>query len=171
MYTVITCELDCYINSQNLSYYLLPSKLTKATTMFSVLLSLLFIFTGILFWWQYSTHVHRSKLPPGPKPLPIIGNLHLLGKQPTHRALYKLSQIYGSIMSMRLGSLKCSHNLFARCCQALPWNPRRGFCFSSETTSVKVPLPWQGNGANGIRSTLAKCEEVLHDRVAKCCES
>ncbi|KAJ9549010.1 hypothetical protein OSB04_021553 [Centaurea solstitialis] len=73
--------------------------------MFSVILSLLFIFTGILFGWQYSIHVHCSKLPPGPKPLPIIGNLHLLGKQPTHRALYKLSQTYGSIMSMRLGSV------------------------------------------------------------------
>ncbi|KAI3729448.1 hypothetical protein L6452_18107 [Arctium lappa] len=73
--------------------------------MFSIMLSLLLILVGILLWWQYSTHVHRSKLPPGPMPLPIIGNLHLLGKQPTHRALYKLSERYGSIMSMRLGSV------------------------------------------------------------------
>ncbi|KVH96284.1 cytochrome P450 [Cynara cardunculus var. scolymus] len=69
------------------------------------MLSLLFLLAGFLFWWQYSTHIHGSKLPPGPMPLPIIGNLHLLGKQPSHRALYKLSQRYGSIMSMRLGSV------------------------------------------------------------------
>ncbi|KVI04928.1 cytochrome P450 [Cynara cardunculus var. scolymus] len=65
---------------------------------------MLLILTGILLWWWYSTHVHLKKLLPGPFPLPIIGNLHLLGNLP-HRALHKLSQKYGSIMSIRLGSI------------------------------------------------------------------
>ncbi|GLJ54698.1 hypothetical protein SUGI_1175000 [Cryptomeria japonica] len=45
-----------------------------------------------------------SKLPPGPTPLPIIGNLHMLSKLP-HRDLHTLAQKYGPIMRINLGSL------------------------------------------------------------------
>ncbi|KAK1387979.1 Ferulate-5-hydroxylase [Heracleum sosnowskyi] len=44
----------------------------------------------------------RHKPPPGPIGLPLIGSLHMLGKHP-HRTLYKMSQKYGPIMSLRLG--------------------------------------------------------------------
>ncbi|KAH6763854.1 hypothetical protein C2S51_015103 [Perilla frutescens var. frutescens] len=42
------------------------------------------------------------KLPPGPKPWPIIGNLNLLGPLP-HRSLHLLSQKYGEIMLLKFG--------------------------------------------------------------------
>ncbi|VFQ70161.1 unnamed protein product [Cuscuta campestris] len=45
----------------------------------------------------------RLVMPPGPRGLPIIGHLHLIGKNP-HRDFQKLSQIHGPIMRLRLGS-------------------------------------------------------------------
>uniref|UniRef100_A0AAT9UUD5 Cytochrome P450 CYP736A360-like protein n=1 Tax=Saposhnikovia divaricata TaxID=203717 RepID=A0AAT9UUD5_9APIA len=58
--------------------------------------------------WRF-IHLRRTlnshgghKPPPGPIGLPLIGSLHMLGKLP-HRTLYKMSQKYGPIMSLRLG--------------------------------------------------------------------
>ena len=44
------------------------------------------------------------KLPPGPYPFPIIGNILELGNKP-HQAIAKLSKTYGPLMTLRLGSI------------------------------------------------------------------
>ncbi|KAL3321324.1 hypothetical protein AABB24_039120 [Solanum stoloniferum] len=45
---------------------------------------------------------NRKKLPPGPRGLPILGHLHLLGKNP-HHDFQNLAKKHGPIMYMRLG--------------------------------------------------------------------
>uniref|UniRef100_J3MXV2 Cytochrome P450 n=1 Tax=Oryza brachyantha TaxID=4533 RepID=J3MXV2_ORYBR len=44
---------------------------------------------------------HRAyRLPPGPTPWPIIGNLNLIGALP-HRSIHELSKRYGPLMQLR----------------------------------------------------------------------
>ncbi|KAK1363208.1 Cytochrome [Heracleum sosnowskyi] len=52
----------------------------------------------------FATSVSHKKLPPSPSKVPIIGHLHKLGRYP-HLSLQKLSQKYGPIMLLRLGSV------------------------------------------------------------------
>src|ERR1044072_462403 len=43
------------------------------------------------------------KHPPGPRALPIIGNLHNMVGKPPHRAFDALSKKYGPLMYLKLG--------------------------------------------------------------------
>ncbi|XP_042039991.1 cytochrome P450 71AU50-like [Salvia splendens] len=44
----------------------------------------------------------KKKLPPGPKGIPILGNLHMLGENP-HHDLQRIAKDHGPIMYMRFG--------------------------------------------------------------------
>ncbi|GAV71740.1 p450 domain-containing protein [Cephalotus follicularis] len=62
------------------------------------LVAFVFVLTTLL--WKTNT---KSKiLPPGPRGLPIFGNLFVPGKHP-QRDLHRLSQTYGPIMYLQLG--------------------------------------------------------------------
>jgi cytochrome P450 len=65
-----------------------------------VLASIHVLASGLRGWKSSS-----RRLPPGPKPLPIIGNiLELVGNQP-HQVISKLSKTYGPLMTLKLGSM------------------------------------------------------------------
>jgi hypothetical protein len=42
------------------------------------------------------------KLPPGPLSLPVIGGVHLLGREP-YRSVQNMARKYGDIFSLRMG--------------------------------------------------------------------
>nr|XP_055050836.1 cytochrome P450 2K1-like isoform X2 [Misgurnus anguillicaudatus] len=44
--------------------------------------------------------------PPGPKPLPLVGNLHILDLKQLHVSLWNLSKKYGSVFKVHLGPKK-----------------------------------------------------------------
>ncbi|KAL1812599.1 hypothetical protein ACET3Z_022664 [Daucus carota] len=69
------------------------------------LISLLCILLAFSVFLLRRNHVNAvQKLPPGPSPLPVIGNIHNLGKHP-HKSLANLAQVYGPIMSLKLGRI------------------------------------------------------------------
>ena len=51
-----------------------------------------------------SSSSREYRLPPGPRPWPVIGNLNLLGSLP-HRSIHALSARHGPFMSLRFGSV------------------------------------------------------------------
>jgi hypothetical protein len=66
------------------------------------------IFTLVLFVKLFSAVAGKGgqrklKLPPGPKPLPIIGNMHQFSDKP-HISLLHMAQKYGPIMYLKLGT-------------------------------------------------------------------
>ncbi|XP_058179328.1 geraniol 8-hydroxylase-like [Rhododendron vialii] len=67
------------------------------------------VLTSILIVLLYSsifqrTKTSHAKLPPGPSPIPVLGNLLSLDNKP-HKSLARLAKIHGPIMSLKLGSL------------------------------------------------------------------
>nr|AMZ03402.1 cytochrome P450 CYP76AH15 [Plectranthus barbatus]UPO25013.1 cytochrome P450 CYP76AH15 [synthetic construct] len=65
----------------------------------TLLLPLFFIALTYFLSWR-----RRRNLPPGPFPLPIIGNLLQIGSKP-HQSFAQLSKKYGPLMSVQLGSV------------------------------------------------------------------
>ncbi|WJX82443.1 unspecific monooxygenase [Trifolium repens] len=72
---------------------------------YQILLIVIICASIFIFIFRKLNQTKKStKLPPGPHPLPIIGNILELGKNP-HKTLTKLSQIYGPIMTLKLGAI------------------------------------------------------------------
>ncbi|KVH89171.1 geraniol 8-hydroxylase-like [Cynara cardunculus var. scolymus] len=66
-----------------------------------------FLVLSFLLTCFYALTVFRrrnSRLPPGPFPLPVIGNLLQVNPDKPHRSLATLSKRYGPFMSLKLGS-------------------------------------------------------------------
>ncbi|KAJ8420219.1 hypothetical protein Cgig2_033972 [Carnegiea gigantea] len=66
-------------------------------------LSFLPIILSSIFLYKWLNTSNQKNPPPFPPRLPILGNLHQLWKAP-HHSLHSLSQKYGDLMLLRLGS-------------------------------------------------------------------
>ncbi|KAL9248547.1 Geraniol 8-hydroxylase-like protein [Drosera capensis] len=75
---------------------------------FSIISSLWFLLAGLASYIILSKLKHNTsnhgKLPPGPSPIPIFGNLFQLGTNP-HKSLTELAKTYGPVMTLRLGQV------------------------------------------------------------------
>ncbi|XLT47917.1 hypothetical protein HN873_040521 [Arachis hypogaea] len=60
----------------------------------------------IFFFFQKQTHNKKKDFPPGPRGLPIIGNLHQLDNSSLYLQLFEFSKKYGPIFSLQLGLRK-----------------------------------------------------------------
>ncbi|GMH01230.1 hypothetical protein Nepgr_003069 [Nepenthes gracilis] len=70
----------------------------------SLLASLIFIAAVLKIFLSNKARKPKPNLPPSPPKLPLIGNLHQLGKMP-HRSFNKLSQKLGPIIFLQLGEV------------------------------------------------------------------
>ncbi|XP_019265702.1 PREDICTED: premnaspirodiene oxygenase-like [Nicotiana attenuata] len=67
------------------------------------------ILSLIILWYKWTSNIsknEKSRLPPGPRGLPIVGFLTFL-RSNLHNQLTELSQQYGSIYKFWLGSKLC----------------------------------------------------------------
>ncbi|XP_054857069.1 cytochrome P450 2K6-like [Eublepharis macularius] len=72
-------------------------------------ISVLFLYAlVVVVLWKMSNfwNSSRQNLPPGPKPLPLIGNLHIMDVKRPYRTMLKLSKQYGPVFSLQLGFQK-----------------------------------------------------------------
>jgi flavonoid 3',5'-hydroxylase len=73
------------------------------TFLFKELSISFFIFLITRFIISLLFKKNLKKLPPGPKGFPVVGALPLMGSMP-HVTLFKMSQKYGPIMYLKMGS-------------------------------------------------------------------
>ncbi|XP_077243510.1 flavonoid 3'-monooxygenase CYP75B137-like [Tasmannia lanceolata] len=78
--------------------------LQNPTTVFNFSIAILLI--SWLVWWIKQSNKKTLPLPPGPRGLPLIGNLPFI-EPDLHRYFEKLAKIYGPIMKLKLGNKLC----------------------------------------------------------------
>lgn len=62
----------------------------------------LFLVLGLLFTFFFTSN-NKQNLPPGPKPLPLIGNIHQLNPNAAHKSIQEWHVRYGPLISFKVG--------------------------------------------------------------------
>ncbi|XP_069839958.1 cytochrome P450 2K1-like isoform X2 [Dendropsophus ebraccatus] len=61
---------------------------------------------AIFIYWMNGSKKSKAKMPPGPTPLPLIGNLNMVDLKKPHQSLMKLSEKYGEVFTVHFGPKK-----------------------------------------------------------------
>ncbi|XP_068102883.1 cytochrome P450 2K4-like [Hyperolius riggenbachi] len=61
---------------------------------------------ALFLYWINGSKKSSAKMPPGPKPLPLIGNLNLVDLKKPYKSLMELSERYGSVFTVHFGAKK-----------------------------------------------------------------
>ncbi|CAI9102006.1 OLC1v1000189C2 [Oldenlandia corymbosa var. corymbosa] len=93
-----------------------------------LLLLLLPVFIFLILQRKNHTKNPSKKVIPGPPGLPLIGNLHQFDNSAPHKYLWKLSQKYGEVLSLKLGSLPVVVFSSARMAEEVMKNHDMVFC-------------------------------------------
>ena len=102
MFSDFYLTLVLVYKSQANSFTFITSSLTMIILLFSLALPI--ILACVYFIHMPKRRPHRDPLPPGPPPIPLIGNLHQIGSAAVlHLYLHQLSKKYGPIIHMKLG--------------------------------------------------------------------
>ncbi|XP_069590378.1 cytochrome P450 2K1-like [Ranitomeya imitator] len=64
------------------------------------------IFIALFIYWINGIKKSTAKMPPGPMPLPVIGNLNLLDLEKPHESLMQFSEKYGEVFTLHFGPKK-----------------------------------------------------------------
>ncbi|XP_069584345.1 cytochrome P450 2K6-like [Ranitomeya imitator] len=67
----------------------------------TLVLSIILCLFLVLFFFGWKKNAYN--LPPGPRPLPIIGNLHILDVKRPYLTMHELSKKYGPVYTLQLG--------------------------------------------------------------------
>ncbi|XP_073530065.1 cytochrome P450 2K1-like [Phyllobates terribilis] len=67
----------------------------------TLVLSIILFLFFVLFFIERKKNAYN--FPPGPRPLPIIGNLHILDMKKPHITMHQLSKKYGPVYTLQLG--------------------------------------------------------------------
>ncbi|KAM9733082.1 cytochrome P450 2Y3 [Menidia menidia] len=58
---------------------------------------------GALLWFFTGNRSRKPRLPPGPTPLPLVGNLHQIDKKTPFKSFVEFSKTHGPVLTVRLG--------------------------------------------------------------------
>ncbi|XP_075057374.1 cytochrome P450 2K1-like [Mixophyes fleayi] len=72
---------------------------------FTIILSTVVILFLAYVFNNRKQHNYKN-FPPGPKPLPIIGNIHMIDMARPHKTFVEMSKKYGTVFSVQLGMTK-----------------------------------------------------------------
>jgi isoflavone 2'-hydroxylase len=96
----LTIQFSLHYTHVPHNHHLHGTKQAKMTLLLYASLSFLILLFAFKLFLQTRT---RSKLPPSPPSIPILGHLHLI-KKPIHCTFHRLSQKYGQVFSIKFGS-------------------------------------------------------------------